>query len=393
MDLFETLGLGPRQPEENELYIAIYADPNPDPDSDPGAGSAPCSDAAAAADGAAGGGSGVGTRQTEVAAGSWQVWDNDGQFLLIEAAYALPRWLKPDVATNRVWLRCGRLHIVPLPSAAAPDLPPSPSAAQALAVMREGRYSTASPRVQRPIDERLEGYPGRARREQQHVARCLLPGPLAAALRAEPQLVAELVEAFYNRDAEDMRAASRMRLLPPSLERSPVLVRMTRCHYAQLAQQRFAAPRGLPVPPPDSPLAKAADLGLKLTVAAEALCARYPDAGAAAAPEGGPDVPPAAAAPTAASLAADPAWRRFLGSLESNGYFQGNIPGSRRYKELLAAAVEAFTAGRSTGADGGAGAAGAAPERQDPRRRLAALVRQTAAAGAGPEDGSGSWIH
>ncbi len=26
MDLFETLGLGARQPEENELYIAIYSD-------------------------------------------------------------------------------------------------------------------------------------------------------------------------------------------------------------------------------------------------------------------------------------------------------------------------------------------------------------------------------
>ncbi len=27
MDLFETLGLGPRQPEENELYVALFADP------------------------------------------------------------------------------------------------------------------------------------------------------------------------------------------------------------------------------------------------------------------------------------------------------------------------------------------------------------------------------
>jgi hypothetical protein len=31
-----------------------------------------------------------------------RVWDNDGEFLLIEAAYALPRWLKPDTAQNRV---------------------------------------------------------------------------------------------------------------------------------------------------------------------------------------------------------------------------------------------------------------------------------------------------
>lgn len=67
------------------------------------------------------------------------MWDNDGQFLLIEAAYALPRWLKPETSEHRVWLRRGRLHVIPLPTAAAPDLPASPTPAQALAVLREGR--------------------------------------------------------------------------------------------------------------------------------------------------------------------------------------------------------------------------------------------------------------
>jgi hypothetical protein len=73
-----------------------------------------------------------------------QVWDNDGQFLLIEAALALPRWLKPETAANRVWLRRGRLHVLPLPSAAAPDLPAAPSAAQALAVLRQERCAPAA---------------------------------------------------------------------------------------------------------------------------------------------------------------------------------------------------------------------------------------------------------
>ena len=59
-----------------------------------------------------------------------RVWDNDGEFLLIEAAYTLPRWLKPELSANRVWLSGGALHLVPLPSPAAPALPPSPSAAQ-----------------------------------------------------------------------------------------------------------------------------------------------------------------------------------------------------------------------------------------------------------------------
>ncbi|KAG2495277.1 hypothetical protein HYH03_006550 [Edaphochlamys debaryana] len=508
MDLFETLGLGPRQPEENELYVAIYADP-PDPRGDPfgedaeaeaaggdeadrlerlrarctawmltytagyvwhkdplvlrssaaqpppwerrgpggrrGRGAAPATSSsppASASDapgqqGAQGAAGAAPQPQPEGCVwaamrfgdavddewwGVWlllrmsrelqdltvQVWDNDGQFLLIEAAYALPRWLKPETAEGRVWLRRGQLHVLPLPSAAAPDLPAAPSRAQALAVLREGRYPTASPRVQRPIDERLAGYPARARAQQQHAARCLLPAALAAALRAEPQLVAELVEAFYYRDADDMRRASRMRCLPPSLERRPALVRMGRCHYAQLAQQRFAAPRGMPMPPPDSPLAKAADLGLKLTVGAEVILTRLgglaqhakqapaseqaqqapqapgaEQAGPSHAPPEGASTEAAATAEEAAAaqaaararaLAADPSWRRFLGSLEGNGYFQGNIPGSRRYKELLAAAQEAFAAGRTAAGEAAAGTGGGGAV-ADPRRRLLELVR------------------
>ena len=58
------------------------------------------------------------------------MWDNDGEFLLIEAAYSLPRWLKPELSENRVWLSGGALHLVPLPSPAAPTLPSAPSPAQ-----------------------------------------------------------------------------------------------------------------------------------------------------------------------------------------------------------------------------------------------------------------------
>lgn len=43
------------------------------------------------------------------------MWDNDGEFLLIEAAYGLPRWLKPETAQNRVWLHGGAFHLVPPP--------------------------------------------------------------------------------------------------------------------------------------------------------------------------------------------------------------------------------------------------------------------------------------
>ena len=39
-----------------------------------------------------------------------RVVDTDGQFLLIEAANALPRWLNPEVADFRVWQKLGALY-------------------------------------------------------------------------------------------------------------------------------------------------------------------------------------------------------------------------------------------------------------------------------------------
>uniref|UniRef100_A0A8C0HPS1 Ecdysoneless cell cycle regulator n=1 Tax=Buteo japonicus TaxID=224669 RepID=A0A8C0HPS1_9AVES len=40
--------------------------------------------------------------------------DNDGEFLLIEAADFLPKWLNPENSDNRVFFYKGELHIIPL---------------------------------------------------------------------------------------------------------------------------------------------------------------------------------------------------------------------------------------------------------------------------------------
>lgn len=63
-----------------------------------------------------------------------------------QAAYALPRWLKPETSSNRVWLRAGGLHIIPPPSRAAPQLPASPSTTQALHILGSGQVNTHNPR-------------------------------------------------------------------------------------------------------------------------------------------------------------------------------------------------------------------------------------------------------
>lgn len=70
------------------------------------------------------------------------MWDNDGDFLLIEAAYALPKWLKPDTARNRVWLAGGAVHIVPLPAGPGSGLPAAPSIAEALGIVASDAVPT-----------------------------------------------------------------------------------------------------------------------------------------------------------------------------------------------------------------------------------------------------------
>ena len=49
--------------------------------------------------------------------------DNDGQFLLIEAAMVIPTWLKPDNASHRVWIRAGRAWPGPPRCDPSPTLP------------------------------------------------------------------------------------------------------------------------------------------------------------------------------------------------------------------------------------------------------------------------------
>ena len=91
------------------------------------------------------------------------VWDNDGQFLLIEAAMELPRWIKPDNSDNRVFLRGDGLHVVPTPQSPAEmyTIPLRPTLAQALALVRGKEVATlASPGVQGTVRGRLAIFRG-----------------------------------------------------------------------------------------------------------------------------------------------------------------------------------------------------------------------------------------
>jgi len=148
---------------------------------------------------------------------SVRVWDNDGDFLLIEAAYSLPKWLKPETSNNRVWIQAGQLHIIPLPTKHYPTLPATPTIQQALQILSSDSVNTkANASMQEAIRAKIKGYPRKAQAEM-HRARCLLPAKIAHVLQQKLQLVSPAVRTFHYRDVQDMRAAAKLASFPPEV--------------------------------------------------------------------------------------------------------------------------------------------------------------------------------
>ncbi|XP_037542033.1 protein ecdysoneless homolog [Nematolebias whitei] len=264
---------------------------------------------------------------TELAA---SVEDNDGEFLLIEAADYLPKWLNPDTSENRVFLYRGELHILPCPSKSSLVGFPRdvvPSVTQALMLLSaDSEVCQASPKIRSALKKRLKGFPEKIQGNL-HRAHCFIPAGIATVLALRPDLVAPAVSAFYLRDPVDLQACRSFRTFPPNT-RVLTLVTFTRCLYAQLQQQHFIPDRrsGFSLPPCSHPQYKAHELGMKLAHGFEILCSKC------RLPSSEPDAP----------VSCNPQWKAFLESLKRNGYFRGELEGSALHKELVRAAEVFF---------------------------------------------------
>ncbi|KAG0256791.1 hypothetical protein DFQ27_005496 [Actinomortierella ambigua] len=180
-----------------------------------------------------------------------RVWDNDGEFLLIEAADHLPGWLDPDNSENRVFIYNGQLHIISPPApgedkdatvaaergsrARPPQLAPALSLIRRvndrqmvdggnpvrMALETETETETvAAKEMQRaafgPViateegDEQRQSFAVHKIQEQKHYARCKVPSVVARLLQTRPELVTRACNAFYTRDAMGLAACGRM---------------------------------------------------------------------------------------------------------------------------------------------------------------------------------------
>ena len=275
-----------------------------------------------------------------------RVQDQDGEFLLIEAAEELPTWLRPENAVNRVWLCNGHLHIVPLECQSAAPTDDSPHAAyisveEAVSIVRSVEIATqASARLEEAAFGRIN-FPAAAI-AQQHTALAYLPQSAAGLLASHQQVISDAVHALTSGDIVSMRAAQRLENFPvadaasfPAPNVVLVKVPMTRPLYAELAFNRFFPPRSFGRSWQEiveayradgkDPQGRWADIGAKLTAGLEMH---------------------AAAAKSRAKrhkqmTDASPAeYERFIAALDALGYFGSEVRHSARWKELEQAAME-----------------------------------------------------
>lgn len=181
-----------------------------------------------------------------------EVWiriaDTDGQFLLIEAANVLPRWLNPEIADFRVWLNNGRLLIVPLEKSGGPNVEANLGALtldEALKLI-ENQTSTLLhlPAVEAEAFYRLQKYPKQIS-DSLHHALLTIPRKLAFVLHEDAAYISAAVEAFYLRDPIALRplqASDHTALHFPPTDLVTMSVRFAKVGYAQLKSQQFGAP-------------------------------------------------------------------------------------------------------------------------------------------------------
>ncbi|PNP56441.1 hypothetical protein THARTR1_03137 [Trichoderma harzianum] len=172
-----------------------------------------------------------------------RVGDSDGEFLLVEAANVLPRWLSPEIDRYRVWIHLGKIFLIPL-SLKGRDESEQLSLVQAVTFLRSNTDALVHlPGIDSEAFHRLKKYPDQISNSIYH-ALVTIPRAVAYILHALPKTIAPAVEHFYLRDANSLKPilSSSASLQFPPEDLVTVSVRFSKTLFAQLKSQRFDTP-------------------------------------------------------------------------------------------------------------------------------------------------------
>ncbi|KAF7191466.1 Protein ecdysoneless-like [Pseudocercospora fuligena] len=171
-----------------------------------------------------------------------RVYDTDGEFLLIEAANALPKWLNPDIAENRVWMNAGHLKVIPLGNGSTSHNLTLQDALNFIRITPDKLLIESA--VEQEAFHRLREYPS-AISSSLHNALITIPRRLAYLLHRNPAYISPAIEAFYLRDPislKPLNTKDTATLVFAPEEFVTVSVKFTKVGFAQLRSQIFDAP-------------------------------------------------------------------------------------------------------------------------------------------------------
>lgn len=255
-----------------------------------------------------------------------RVCDADGEFLLIEAADALPDWANPETCEQRVYLVNGGLQLIQNSTNTSKNQR-LPMATAVHRIRINPTLYRCSKEIQNCIDGRLKEFQPAATHVSIHRQIVQLPQNAAHLLKQRPSLIASAVRAFCERDSLDTKALRTMRYFPPESPRIRTNIAFTRCLYAMLMHSQYTPERRVGWKLADAvanPEAyKEQLLGVKIASGLEILASQAKRSGDEAEQN-------------------TPAWRAYKRSLQGKGYFRDNLEGSVEYERLLATAKEYF---------------------------------------------------
>lgn len=260
------------------------------------------------------------------------VQDTDGQFLLIEAAEHIPKWLTPDTSENRVFISHGKMHILLKPSTPgniAYYPVTNPTIEQALQIIDSFHSETvASSQCLACIDDRTKQF-SLSNSENSHYANVFIPKELVFILDQYPNFISKCVHAFYLRDPIDLKKCRTFKHMLPE-NRVWTQIPMTRCQYAQLIQQNFLPDKrsGYQLSNSLTPAEeKGYSLGLKIAHGCEIFCSQ------------------SICEPKSSNMCKvfeGQSFLSFVEALTNYGYFQNEIEGSKLYQELFIKAKQYY---------------------------------------------------
>ncbi|KAI0848703.1 SGT1-domain-containing protein [Daldinia vernicosa] len=171
-----------------------------------------------------------------------RIFDDDGEFLLVEAANVLPKWLSPEIDSNRSWIHGGSLQLLPLAASSGVKRPLSLT--EAVRYIKSNSNSLVhSALVEAEAFYRLEKYPGQIT-DSIHRSLVTIPRKLAYLLHEKPSTIAPAIEAFYLRDPVTMKplTSPSAKIHFPPEDLVTVSIKFTKILFAQLKSQRFSPP-------------------------------------------------------------------------------------------------------------------------------------------------------